>query len=79
MTEPLISVTVVLVIQLLGFSFWLGKLSQKVSSLCNDISNLRNDISELRTNELKDLNQRVSYIEGELRRQNPGNAGEREE
>jgi len=69
MTEVLIAIAVTLVTQLIAFSFWLGKLSQKVSGLCNDVPNIRREINELRSNDIGDLSQRVSYIEGELRQQ----------
>lgn len=71
MVEALIAVAAILLVNILGFSFWLGRLSQKVDALCNSVSHLRDEVSSLRDNDLMELNRRVSYIEGVIRRQNP--------
>jgi len=68
MTEVLIGIAVTLVAQLLCFSFWLGKLSQRVNSLCNDMSHIKQEISDLRSNDIYSLGERISYLEGTIKR-----------
>jgi len=59
MKPVLIWIGITLAGQVIGFSFWLGKLSQRVSSLSNDIPHIRDKIDE--------LHGKVSHIEGRLR------------
>jgi len=68
MTEVLIAIAVTLVTQLIAFSFWLGKLSQRVSGLCNDMSHIKQEISDLRNNDIYNLGERISYLEGTIKR-----------
>ena len=60
---PLVGIAIVLLAQLIGFSFWLGGLSQSIKELKNDLAHLTTDI-KLISEELKDINTRLSYLEG---------------
>jgi len=65
--DVVIGIAVTLVIQLLAFSFWLGRLSQRVNNLSNDLPHIRQEISDLRQ-KMDDLHSRMSYLEGTIKR-----------
>ena len=65
METGLISLCVLLFLQLLGFSFWLGRLSQDVRNLKEDIGKLNNHIGTL-ASRLMDVENRLSRLEGKL-------------
>jgi len=67
MQGTLIYILVLLVGQLVAFSFWLGKLSQRVNNLSNDLPHIRQEISDLRQ-KMDDLHSRMSYLEGTIKR-----------
>ena len=66
MTGALIGVGVALLLNILGFSFWLGRLSSKVDNLANHLTQIQKDITEMRDN-TADLASRLSYIDGRLK------------
>jgi len=67
MKPVLIWIGITLAGQIAGFSYWLGKLSQRVSNLSNDLPHIRQEISDLRQ-KMDDLHSRMSYLEGTIKR-----------
>ena len=65
MTEALIGVGVTLFLNIVAFSFWLGRIHQKVNHLCNDMSHVREDIKRL-SDRLDEYGERISKLEGKL-------------
>lgn len=60
---PFVGIAVLLGVQLIGFSFWLGNLSQRIKAQANDLNHITKDI-KLISEELKNINTRLSYLEG---------------
>ena len=66
MTEALIGVGVVLLLNIIAFSIAYGRLIQKVVNLCDVVNNhLRTDIYGIYTR-IDDIDSRLSHIEGYL-------------
>lgn len=65
MTEiaALISISALLVVQVLAFSFWLGSLSQRIKEQNYDLSHIAKDIKKI-SDRLDGMNTRLSYLEG---------------
>ena len=60
---PFVGIAVLFGAQLIGFSFWLGSLSQSIKELKNDLSHIQKDM-KYTADRLDDINTRLSYLEG---------------
>ena len=50
---------------LIGVTYTYGRLTQKVSSMCNDISHVRENIKSI-YDRLNDIDRRLSKLEGKV-------------
>ena len=73
MTEALIGVGVVLFLNIVSFAFIYGKLTNKVSDLCEIVNNhLRTEIKDIKE-KVDDIDNRLSRLEGFLNRDKKAN------
>ena len=66
MTVALVGIAFALLLNILGFSFWLGRLSSKVDSMANDTLHIKESVALMQDN-MQELSSRISYIEGRLK------------
>ena len=59
------TVVLALILNVIAFSFWSGKISQKLDNLCDGMGYVRIDVTNI-YDRVNGLNKRVSHIEGKL-------------
>ena len=65
MTEALTGIGIALFLNVVAFSFWLGRIHQKVSQLCNDTSHIREDIRRI-YRRLDEHTERIARLEAKV-------------
>lgn len=65
MEGALIGVGVTLFLNIVAFSFWLGRIHQKVNEICNDTSHIREDIRHI-YRRLDEYGERIAKLEGKV-------------